>query len=176
MALLHPSWSAPAQLPPNACDLSSLTRDQTCNPCIERQTLNHWTAREVPAVPLSCLQLYSWSQVVSSQTWFGQPWLKTRGTLSPVLQSPLTMEPSYPPALCLSDQLPFCPDSHLCLFHQGEMFHSASEFSHSPQHSSDTPGNRLGHCRLALFIVFQRSSSSLPGVQCLENWLTVFPF
>ena len=27
---------------------SSLTRDQTCTPCIGRQTLNHWTTREVP--------------------------------------------------------------------------------------------------------------------------------
>ena len=30
-------------------DLSSLTRDRTCTPCIERQSLNPWTAREVPA-------------------------------------------------------------------------------------------------------------------------------
>ena len=29
-------------------DLSSLTRDQTHTPCIRRQSLNHWTAREVP--------------------------------------------------------------------------------------------------------------------------------
>ena len=29
-------------------DLSSLTRNQTCAPCIRRQNLNHWTAREVP--------------------------------------------------------------------------------------------------------------------------------
>ena len=29
-------------------DLSFLTRDQTCTPCIRRQPLNHWTAREVP--------------------------------------------------------------------------------------------------------------------------------
>ena len=29
-------------------DLSSPTRDQTCTPCIGRQSLNHWTAREVP--------------------------------------------------------------------------------------------------------------------------------
>ena len=32
-------------------DLSSPTRNQTCNtPCIERESLNHWTAREVPRV------------------------------------------------------------------------------------------------------------------------------
>ena len=30
-------------------DLSSLTRDQTHTPCIGRQRLNHWTAREVPS-------------------------------------------------------------------------------------------------------------------------------
>ena len=29
-------------------DLSSPTRDRTCTPCIGRQRLNHWTAREVP--------------------------------------------------------------------------------------------------------------------------------
>ena len=28
-------------------DLSSLIRDQTCTPCIERWSLNHWTTREV---------------------------------------------------------------------------------------------------------------------------------
>ena len=32
--------------------LSSLTRDQTCIPCIGRWILNHWTTREVPAVTL----------------------------------------------------------------------------------------------------------------------------
>ena len=29
-------------------DLSSLTRDWTCNPCFGRWSLNHWTIREVP--------------------------------------------------------------------------------------------------------------------------------
>ena len=29
-------------------DLSSRTRDRTHTPCIGRQSLNHWTAREVP--------------------------------------------------------------------------------------------------------------------------------
>ena len=32
----------------SAWDLSSLSRDQTCAPCNEVQSLNHWTAREVP--------------------------------------------------------------------------------------------------------------------------------
>ena len=34
--------------PQGMWDLSSPTRDQTCVPCIGRQILNHWTAREVP--------------------------------------------------------------------------------------------------------------------------------
>ena len=29
--------------------LSSPTRDQTHTPCIERQSLNHWMAKEVPS-------------------------------------------------------------------------------------------------------------------------------
>ena len=29
-------------------DLGFLTRDRACTPCIGRQSLNHWTAREVP--------------------------------------------------------------------------------------------------------------------------------
>ena len=31
-------------------DLSSPTRDQTHTPCIGKRSLNHWTAREVPAL------------------------------------------------------------------------------------------------------------------------------
>ena len=34
-------------------DLSSLTRDWTCTPCIGRRSLNHWTAREVTRVSIS---------------------------------------------------------------------------------------------------------------------------
>ena len=30
--------------------LSSLTKDQTHIPCVGRQSLNHWTAREVPGL------------------------------------------------------------------------------------------------------------------------------
>ena len=37
-------------------DLTSLTRDQICIPCIGGQILNHWTIREVPPK----LTLYSW--------------------------------------------------------------------------------------------------------------------
>ena len=35
--------------PHSMWDLSSLTRDWACVPCIARQILNHWTIREVPA-------------------------------------------------------------------------------------------------------------------------------
>ena len=34
--------------PRGTWDLTSLTRDQTGVPCIGRQSLNHWTSREVP--------------------------------------------------------------------------------------------------------------------------------
>ena len=30
-------------------DLSSLTKDGTCAPVVEEQSLSHWTTREVPA-------------------------------------------------------------------------------------------------------------------------------
>ena len=37
-------------------DLSSPTRDRTLTPCIKRQSLNHWTTREVPVEILySCI-------------------------------------------------------------------------------------------------------------------------
>ena len=36
-------------------NLSSPTRDQTCFLCIGRQSLNHWTTREVPTVLLASL-------------------------------------------------------------------------------------------------------------------------
>ena len=38
-----------AQLPCGMCDLSSLTRDRTCVPCIVRWILYHWTTRAVPS-------------------------------------------------------------------------------------------------------------------------------
>ena len=44
--LLHGVW-----------DLSSLTRDRTCVPCIGRRILNHWTTREVPTQPF-CVRNY----------------------------------------------------------------------------------------------------------------------
>ena len=36
--------------PQDMWDLSSSTRDQTCTPCFGRQSLNHYTSREVPPV------------------------------------------------------------------------------------------------------------------------------
>ena len=42
-------WIVWAQWSHVMWDLSSLTRDGTCIPCIERQVLNHWTTRGGPA-------------------------------------------------------------------------------------------------------------------------------
>ena len=39
--------------PQGVWDLSSLTRDQVCVPCIGRWSLNHWTASEVPKIGIS---------------------------------------------------------------------------------------------------------------------------
>ena len=36
--------------PPSMWNLNSLTRDRTCTPWIGGQSLNRWTAREVPQV------------------------------------------------------------------------------------------------------------------------------
>ena len=37
-------------------DLSSLTRDQTRTPCVGRQSLNHWTVREVLTIRFSTVE------------------------------------------------------------------------------------------------------------------------
>ena len=47
LAALCLSCDTWAQLPHSTWDLSSLTRDQSCVPCIGMQILNHWTTREV---------------------------------------------------------------------------------------------------------------------------------
>ena len=44
-------------LPHGMWDLSSLTRDQTCIPCIGRQIPHHWTTGKVPSVDLTGLSL-----------------------------------------------------------------------------------------------------------------------
>ena len=44
-------------------DLSSLTGNQTCAPCIRRQNLNHWTAREVPMCTFSLLRQSWWTTI-----------------------------------------------------------------------------------------------------------------
>ena len=49
-------------------DLSSLNRDQVRAPCIGRQSLNHWTAREVPKNPSWLLPL-SRSSKTKSLIW-----------------------------------------------------------------------------------------------------------
>ena len=49
LAALGLCSGACAQLPLGMWDPSSLTRDRTGVPCVERRILNHWTAREVPA-------------------------------------------------------------------------------------------------------------------------------
>ena len=46
--MVFSSFGAPALLPLSMWDLSSLTKDQTCIPCIERQILNHWVTRQIP--------------------------------------------------------------------------------------------------------------------------------
>ena len=45
--------------PQGRWDLSSLTRDQTHTPCIWRQSLNHWTSREVPPLSFASVVLES---------------------------------------------------------------------------------------------------------------------
>ena len=39
-------------------DLSSPTRDHTCNPCIGRWSLDHWTTREVPCHLILCFSFF----------------------------------------------------------------------------------------------------------------------
>ena len=54
--------------------LSSLIRDQTCTPCIERPSLNHWTTREVS-------EFYTWKYemygCLSKQSCLKKKWLKS---------------------------------------------------------------------------------------------------
>ena len=38
-------------------DISYLTRDRTCIPCIRKQSSNHWTIREVPNLFFKCTLL-----------------------------------------------------------------------------------------------------------------------
>ena len=51
-------------------NLSSPTRDRTCTPCIGRQSLNHWTMREVPdlfnvasRLFSSCCTCFCWTSI-----------------------------------------------------------------------------------------------------------------
>ena len=52
--LLHGTW-----------DLSSQTRDRTCDPCIARQIINHWPTREVPCVK-SIINLLQSSTIIAN--------------------------------------------------------------------------------------------------------------
>ena len=71
-----------ASLPHSMWDLSSPTRGWTCVPCIGRQILNHWTAREV---------LHIYFRISSSQ-----PCLKTTGLYENLLLlSSLSISISY---------------------------------------------------------------------------------
>ena len=45
-------------------DLCSPSKNQTCSPCIGRQNLNHWTAREVPDIFLYRIILDFWYQLI----------------------------------------------------------------------------------------------------------------
>ena len=54
-------------------DLSSLTRDQTCVPCIGSQILNHWTTRKVPSLVWEKREgniLKCWSYGPTDQSWY----------------------------------------------------------------------------------------------------------
>ena len=50
-------------------DLSPVTRDQTCTSCIGRQSLNHWTTREVPRMWLCCQLVEGWEQTRVRNVW-----------------------------------------------------------------------------------------------------------
>ena len=45
--------------PPGKWDLSSLTKDQTHSLCLGRQSLNHWSTREIPVISFLLLFLQS---------------------------------------------------------------------------------------------------------------------
>ena len=48
--------------------LSTLIRDQTCVPCIERQILNHWATRKVPALFFNKRKTYrNWNIIFSKR-------------------------------------------------------------------------------------------------------------
>ena len=51
-------------------DLSSLTRDRTCVPCIGRQILNHWTPREIPVLVVVNFIVYIMLHVMFQDLFF----------------------------------------------------------------------------------------------------------
>ena len=71
---------------------SSRTRDRTCVPCIDRQTLNHWTTREVHhnqfykifiTFKRNSVPMDSHSAFPPSPPLLPQPWAVTDWSLSP---------------------------------------------------------------------------------------------
>ena len=83
-------------------DLSSPTRDQTMRPAVEAQSLNHWTAREVPW--LSILTRLLWSMEFSRQEyWSGLPF----------------PSPGYLPNPGIEPGSPALQADLYCLSHQG---------------------------------------------------------
>ena len=100
-------------MPFNMWDLSFLTRDQTCVPCVGVQILNHWTTREAPHDNLLrlILSLLPFDNEETSfpksqrqdHCWWSQgglpPWVP-RGLCPP---RPLSAEPASSPV----------PDPHL---------------------------------------------------------------
>ena len=57
--------------PHGMLDLSTLTRDKACVPCIWKQSLNHWTTRKVPNYPL--LSLINYVQRTSEAPTWSRP-------------------------------------------------------------------------------------------------------
>ena len=83
-------------------DLSSPTRDQTMRPTVEAQSLNHWTAREVPW--LSILTRLLWCMEFSRQEyWSGLPF----------------PSPGYLPNPGIEPGSPALQADLYCLSHQG---------------------------------------------------------
>ena len=111
-------------------DLTSLTRDQTCVPCIARWILNHWTTRKVPSLgafngylvtvhPLSRIHLFviPWTAACQAPLSFTISWSLLRFMyIESVMLSnhlilcfPLLLWPStFPSIMVFSSELVLC--------------------------------------------------------------------
>ena len=88
-----------AYLPRDMWDLSSLTRDWTCTPCIGTQLLNHWTTREVPKLILELSKIQRLPSSWCLSQWQVENGQSTRGIILIVmLSSPLQCTPQIPSA------------------------------------------------------------------------------